>query len=78
MRSACGPRVCGPKSDHRTHQDDLGLIEFLLHLHDGIRLARVLILRNVRVRLRERYRGRARIRRDGDLCDEVVEQLREE
>ena len=61
-----------------THEDDLGLVELLLDLHDGVGLARVLVLCEVGVDLGEGDGGGGGELAGGDLCDEVVEELCEE
>ena len=60
-------------SEGETHQDDLRLIQLLLHLHDRICLPRILVLLQVGVDLGEGDGGRSAVRRLGNLGDEIVE-----
>jgi len=59
----------------KTYQNDLGLVEFLLHLHDRIRLSWILILLQVRSRFWEVNRRWVSERGLGNFCREVIEQL---
>lgn len=59
----------------KTYQNDLGLVELLLHLHDGIRLPWILILLQIRSRFWEINRGWVSERGLRIFCREVIEQL---
>jgi len=62
----------------RLMQHDLGLIQLPLHLHDTVRLVRILVFLNVlfQLRIRPRRDGRRRVRRPGILRREFIHDLR--
>jgi hypothetical protein len=62
----------------RTHQYDLRLVKLLLHLHDRVRLARVLVLGEVRLHLREGNCRRVRVLVLRNLGNEIVQELCEQ
>lgn len=59
----------------KTYQNDLGLVELLLHLHDRICLSRILILLQIRRRFWEINRGRVSERRLRNFRREIIEQF---
>ena len=60
-----------------THQNNLGLVKFLLYAHDGVSLGRILILLKVTLGLREGDGGWLGEGGLGDFGGEIVEKLRQ-
>ena len=60
------------------HQDDLGLVKFLLDAHDVVRMPRILVLLEVGVDIRERDRRRVGEGRLGNFGRKIIKELGEE